>query len=180
VKVFATFALVLAGLIPSHADATQTWNLTASCEEVPLVSVCTDPANINAVLVTQMEFGTFVDPSGLGIPETGVEPFITSITGTYDGFAMSLAPGDGWMDVIVPGAPFPQLTSFMAGGNEYLLYWDGFAYVDPQSNANPREALNWTAVDVPEPPFFWLLLTALSLLGLSRWAQMSLRKLSGR
>ena len=62
-KEFAVFVLVFSTIVPTHADTTQTWNLTASCEAVPEVSVCTDPANVNAVLVTQMEFGTYVDPS---------------------------------------------------------------------------------------------------------------------
>lgn len=40
------------------------------------------------------------------------------------------------------------------------------------------ESMSYTLA-VPEPRALWLLLTGLLLLGLSRWAQMSLRKLSG-
>jgi hypothetical protein len=39
--------------------------------------------------------------------------------------------------------------------------------------------LDWSAVETaPEPRAFWMLLTAPLLLALSRWAQLSLRKLS--
>ena len=41
------------------------------------------------------------------------------------------------------------------------------------------ETLDWSAVETaPEPCAFWMLLTAPLLLELSRWAQLSLRKLS--
>ena len=62
-KEFAVFVPVFASIVPTHADTTQTWNLTASCEDVPEVSVCATPPT-SVLYLTQMEFGTYVDPSG--------------------------------------------------------------------------------------------------------------------
>jgi hypothetical protein len=180
VKVFAIFVLVLTGLVPTHADTTQTWNLTASCTETLGGLPCVDPAIINATFTTQMVFGTYVDPSGTGLPQQEIEPLIETLTGTFDGQAMTLttvSSAGPWMDTFVS---FPQMLYFMADGQTYVLFWDGSPEIQSQSNPNPNEILTGSAVDVPEPPLFWLLLTALSLLGLSRWAQTSLRKLSGR
>lgn len=175
-KVFAVFALVLAGLAPCYADTTQTWNLTANCSETLGDAPCVDPANISATFTTQMVFGTYVDPSGTGVPQQEIEPLIETLTGTYDGQAMTLATGNAWMDEFVS---FPQMLYFMAGGETYILFWDGAPEIQLATNPN-TEILNGIAVDLPEPPLFWLLLTALSLLGLMPWAGMNLRKFSMR
>jgi hypothetical protein len=179
VKGFALFVLVLAGLVPTHAD---TWNVTASCNaQIPFFPPlgCANPANINAVFTTQPEFGNFFDIS-FGVELTGVtEPVVTNITGTFDGITMTLVPVPQ-LDWLAGGTP--EDVAFMAGGVEYTLWWDGFYFIGtlPQPDIN-KETLNWNAVEsVPEPPLFWMLCNALSLLGLSRWAQMSLRKMSGR
>jgi hypothetical protein len=96
--------------------------------------------------------------------------------------AMSLVPMDEPLQPwITPGDP--EHIYFMAGGTEYIFDTDiDLVYVVVANNqAATIEFLNWLVVEnVPEPPAFWLLLTALLLLGVSRWAQMNLRKLSRR
>jgi hypothetical protein len=118
-----------------------------------------------------MESGTFFN-AVQDVDFTGVEPVITSIVGTFDG--EPITSGGGWMLGSFPGG-----IGFEAGGVNYTMWWDGVTFFDPVNDFS-AEYINWSAVHVPEPPLFWLLLTALSLLGLMRWAQMSLRKLSGR
>ena len=175
-KVFAVFVLVLAGLIPCYAD---TWDVQASCnpQYYQQTPVCATPAVINAVFTTTLETGYFYDPAN-DESYYGQASVVTGIAGTFDGAAMQLVPGNGWMQT-----DLPEDVAFTEGGNEWVLFFDGYFYLQPIPWVAPWtqvEYLNWSAVDVPEPPLFWLLLTALSFLGLSRWAQLSLRKYSAR
>jgi hypothetical protein len=179
VKVFATFVLVLAALVPTRADTTQTWDVTASCTTADGVA-CPDPANISAVFTTELITQIYVDPSGSEEPTLETEMAVMGFQGTYDGQPMSGA-AYGCIPFLQPGGS-PECTSFIAGGEQYVLNTLGYTLLEGDTAANVGlfETLNWSAVEVPEPPLFWLLLTALLLLVLMRWAQMSLRKLSGR
>lgn len=180
-KVFAVFVLVLTALAPCHAD---TWDVAASCEsgfQSGVPTPCTDPANINAVFTTQMEFGTFVNPSNTEGETIGSVPVVTNISGTFDRMAMSLVldPSGDWLL-----GSYPEVVLFNAGGSEYMLFWDGDTWLAPLSAPSPvngLEILNWSAFDLtamPEPGVFWLLVIAVFPLGLSRWAQLSLREFS--
>ena len=179
-KVFAVFVLVLVGLVPCHADTTQTWNVTASCTTADGLA-CPDPANISAVFTTELITQIYVDPSGSEEPTLETEMALMGFQGTYDGQPMSGGIGAGCIPFLQPGGS-PECVSFGAGGFQYVLMTLGFTFLEGNTGANVGlfETLDWNAVEVPEPPLFSLLLTALLLLGLSRWAQMSLRKLSGR
>ncbi len=184
-KIFSVFVLVLTcGLVPCQADTTptQTWNVTATCDpdiDFPFTTVCTVPANIKAVFTTQIETGTFWDPvDGEFFEPPEGEPVVTNITGTFDGLPMTEVPGSG--PFVGYLGPAPVDIAFVAGGIEYELSREVPSDIFLDS-ANVHETLAFSAVEnVPEPRGFWMLLTGLFLLGLSRWAQMSLRKLSDR
>lgn len=178
-KVFATFVLVLASLVSTHADTTQTWDVTASCTTADGLA-CPDPANISAVFTTEMVTQVYVDPSGSEVPTLMTEMAITDIQGTYDGQPMLFAFSGFFCPPFMQPDGTPECPSFIAGGNQYVLETLGYTFLEGDTGANVGlfETLDWNAVEVPEPPLFWLLLTALLLLGLSKWAQMSLRKLS--
>lgn len=160
-KVFAVLVLFLACLVPAQAD---TWDVAASCQ-VP----CASPANINAVFTTQLETGNFFDIS-FGLVLTGyTEPVVTNISGTFDGLAMTLVPIPelDWMN-----RSTPEDVSFMAGGVEYTLWWDGSYFIGSLPNPDfNEETLNWSAIDpiapVPEPPMLWMLLAGLCLIACS-------------
>jgi hypothetical protein len=180
VKVFAVFVLVLsAGLVPAEADTTQTqtWDVTASCIPNSVLGIpCFAPGDINATFTTQLATGTFVDAgNGCFCQFTGTVEVITAISGTLDGEAMSLVPFAGG-DWLLDGFPEGEVL-FDAGGIEYRINFDQGVRL---TTTNDFEFLRWSAVEVPEPAIFWMLFTPLLLLGLSRWAQMSLRKLPGR
>jgi hypothetical protein len=187
VKIFAVSVLVLAGVVPAHADTTvQTWQVTAECEDISTSYFCDDPANISAVFTTELEPGTFFDGASQET-FTGLAPVLMNIVGTYDGLPISFTPpptglsdysGFGWMDPI-----YPNNVCFGAGGNGYCvteIVDDGFMS-GPFTNG--LEILFWNSVELPAPvpePATILLLTVPLLLGLSKWAQMSLRRLSDR
>jgi hypothetical protein len=178
VKVFTFFVLVLAYVVSTPADTTQTWVVTATCIDESAEGIpCTLPGNISAVFTTQLETGTFIDSEeGENHPFTGTEAVVTNISGTLDGQAMSLVPfpENDWIQQ--DGTPEDIL--FDAGGQQYSLHFDNGVRL---STFDDFELLEWSAVaTVPEPAIFWMLSTALLLLGLSRWAQVSLQKLSGR
>lgn len=172
-RVFAIFMLVLVGLVPAYADTTQTWVVTATCDvNTPFGTPCFTPGNIDAVFTTQLETGTFIDSEeGENHQFTGTEPVVTNISGTLDGQAMSLVPfpENDWLQDGIP-----EQILFVAGGVEYSLHYDNGVRL---GTIEDFEFLEWSAVaSVPEPAIFWMLFTALLLLGLSRWAQVSLRK----
>ena len=157
-------------LVPTtRADTTQTWDVTANCSQ----PACFDPANLSAVLTTTLESGTFYDPVH-DTYFTGSEPVITSFSGTFDD--APITDLGGWL---LNGNPYGGMW-FTAGGIGYALFWDGIAFI--QNSTLQVEFVNWSAVDpvgVPEPRTI-LLLTVPLLLGLMKWAQMSLRKYSAR
>jgi hypothetical protein len=138
---------------------------------------CPDPVVINAVLTTQMETGSFFDTT-TDMAFTGTEPVVTNVAGTLDGLSMSLiaAPMFDWLN-----GSQPEGICFAAGGTNYCLNTDFGNYYLTTNATGEIEYLNWSAIDpaspVPEPSTI-MLLTALLLLGLMRWAQMNLRKLS--
>ena len=182
-KAFAVFVLVFASLVPTYADTTQTqtWNVTAVCQE-GIPSFPCFAQSLTAVFTTQLETGTFVSTDNLGV-FTGTEPVVIGMTGTLDGVPLTFVPQGppfgpfGWLD---NGAP--EGIGFMAGGVGYGAVSD-IDTVIFSSSANPPgvyEFMNWSAVEVVPEPSALLLLTALLLLALMRWAQLSLRKLSGR
>ena len=159
----ASLALALLFASMAHADTTtQTWDVTASCYQQNQFSPpCFDPANINAVLTTTMESGTFYN-SVQDVTFTGTEPVITGFSGTFDG--QPIASVGGWL---LNGYPVGGI-GIEVGGVDYSLWWDGIFFLEPQGSLNP-EYLNWTAVDpAPEPPLFWMLLIGLCLIPLSR------------
>jgi hypothetical protein len=177
VKVFATFVLFLAFLVPTHAD---TFDVSASSIPCNQVIPC-GPATINAVFGATEEFGTFFL---LAFDESiqATEPVVTGITGTFNGLPMSLvAPPSnpegivGWMFL-----DLPQNVYFSAGGVTYILNWDGNGPPEIFSPSSLLAELNWSAPDSVAEPSTLLLLTVPLLLVLMRWAQMSLRKLSER
>jgi hypothetical protein len=72
-----------------------------------------------------------------------------------------------------PGACVPTKLVLSLAGPVSSIEWENFP------GFSGIESMSYTlAVPTPEPGALWLLLTGL-LLGLSRWAQMSLRRLSG-
>ena len=195
-KTFSLFVLVLTfGLVPCQADTTptQTWNVVAMCDPTlnPIAPFCGLPATINAVFTTQLQTGLFFDPEDTDFFE-GTNAVVTNIAGTFDGLPMTLVPGGesepftGWLD----DSGLPEGVDFVAGGIRFDLSFEGgnvflscFSTmpcgITPIGTLFPMETMDWSAVqNVPESSLFWMLLTGLSLLGLSRWAQMSLRKLS--
>ena len=178
-KIFSVFVLFLTCLVPARAD-TQTWNITATCNPdamFPPQFICNYPSNINAVFTTQLETGTFHEFE-FGNTFTSANVVI-GISGTFNGLAMTLVPnppGD-WLH-----ADLPEEVLFMAGGVQYNLFPD-FDQVWLIQPSGATEPLIWSAVDVTSPvpePATILLLTLPLLLGLSKWAQMSLRRLSDR
>jgi hypothetical protein len=197
-KIFSVLVLILTcGLVPCRADTTETWNVAAMCDPnlSPFFPFCSVPAKINAVFTTQMQTGLFFDPEDAFFFE-GTEAVVTNITGTLDGLPMTLevpggeSPFVGWLD----DNGRPAGVAFVAGGLKFDLsllsapLQDVFlscAATTPCGIAptpgtfRPMETLDWSAVrNVPESSVFSMLLTGLLLLGLSRWAQTSLRKLS--
>ena len=182
-KVFATFVLVLAGLVPCYADTTQTWVIAGHCATDPGDASCFDPANFAATITVTPEEGTFFQYDAGFF--TGVEPVITAFSGTLDG--QQITSAEGWL---LPSG-LPGGIGFVVDGLTYEMVIDGAvqffppASLLPPNSDTPFEWMDWTsAVDppspVPEPSAAWLLITALLSLGLMRWAQMSLRKLSER
>lgn len=196
------FALLLTiGLVPCRADTTptQTWDVVAKCDPTadsflpPQFEFCSVPAKISAVFTTQLRTGEFFDPEDTDF-FFGTNAVVTNITGTFDGLAITFSPPGptetltGWL-----ADGFPLGVGFGAGGISYgLTFLGGNTFLEcfgpatacgsfaitPLSSV-PIEPLDWSAVEnVPEPLAFCMLLTALLLLGLSRWAQLSLRKLS--
>jgi len=180
VKVFSVFVLFLAGLAPTHADTTQTWDVTASCQAN--VSYPCFASSLNAVFTTELETGTFESTDNFNV-FTGTEPVVIGISGTLDGMPMTFLPPSnplfGWIEF-----GLPEGVCFAAGGSRYCALSDiDTVLLTPSANDNAYEFMNWSALGplspVPEPSTI-LLLTMPLLLGLSCWAQMSLRKLSAR
>jgi hypothetical protein len=185
VKVFALFVLVLsAGLVPTHADTaqTQTWQVTGECEDASTYYVCETPSIPSAVVTTELEPGTFFDGTAQET-FTGMAPVVMNMVGSFDGLPISFtpppdptAPGVGWMDA------YPEGLCFGAGNAGYcvnMIFDDAFM---AGPFAHQYEIMGWNAVEIPNPvpePATILLLSVPLMLGLMRWAQMSLRRLSG-
>ena len=192
-KIFAVFVLVLAGLVSTHGDTTQTqtWDVVAACQLGDSVAgfPCIAPSVISATFTTQLETGNFAftsEPTNFcTVPCT--EPVVTGISGTFDGQSMTLTISPGPFDWLLVGCPtcgaLPEGVDFTANGNAYTLWWDGYTFLTTDTNgATSTEVMDWSAAEsspVPEPSTI-LLLTVPLLLALSRWAQLSLRKYSAR
>lgn len=192
-KILAVLALFLAYLCPAHAD---TWVINASTAPCDISNPffnpaqCSATANINAIFTTQQETGIFFFSVGAVQSILSTEPVVIGISGTFNGMPMSFVQPpsnpngiEGWLFDGIPqtGEADPQSIYFSAGGNQYELDWDG-QLPTIFGAPIPPTYLTWSAVDpseVPEPMTLWLLTVPL-LLALSRWAQMSLRKLSRR
>ena len=187
-KVFAVFVLVLAALLPAHADM-QTWDVTGSLFCGSPFDPCNAPFTLKATMTTQTESGLFYIEFQ-GETEQGTFPVETGISGTFNGEPITYPgpipeyePLGIYSYLYLPGVP--QGIVFEVDGISYQIVYDGSIKLFPTDIANESspfngEDVNWSAVDVthvPEPAAVWLLFTALSLLGLSRWAQMSLQKL---
>jgi hypothetical protein len=185
VKVLTVLVLFLAYFIPAQAD---TWDVTASaCTNDPPPD-CVGPANLSAVFATIEETGTFEYPFTGGTIE-GTFPVITSMSGTFNGEPISLGPLLQGANGAIVNYPFttaggtPEDVTFSEGGDICELNFDNGEGVELSCFQGINTFVNWSAVDVPEPSSATLLMISLSvllLLGLMRWAQMSLRKLSGR
>jgi hypothetical protein len=154
VKVFAFFVLVLAALVPAHADTL--WDFSFSPNECFSASCPSGSGQFTTVRET-----------GLFDLEGSVTPFIgdvlTSLTGTLDGQTVTWIPGGtnpitGWLE-----ADVPQDIEFSVDGVTYFLQYDTGNGIFLTSSAE-GETVNWSAVEVPEPAAVWLLLTALLLL----------------
>jgi hypothetical protein len=147
---------------------------------------------------------TFTIPAGIDgpVPATGVDFSFADGTGSTNG---EFDDGDsGFINFTMP---LTSLTINWEASNAPFSFWDSDNVAFSCNNPVPPQplcpasgtftytgtaitSLTWTnfngfsGIDsmsytpVPEPPAIWLLLTALFLLGLSRWAQMSMRKLS--
>src|SRR5579862_2961958 len=183
VKVFAVFTLVFAGLLPCRADT------IIGSDSILIIP---DGSQIT---------GTFVLPPGsfnVG-PTPGINFKFADGTGTTEGEF-----NDGDQGIINFIAPLTSLTiNWVAVGIPYE-FWDSdnllfecemltgcptsgtftFTGTDITSlswaNSNGWSGVESMTYTTPEPGIFWMLLTALLLLGLPPRAQMSLRKLSER
>jgi hypothetical protein len=191
VKAFAVFVLVLAAVVPAHADTTQTWDISATqCTNVISCNVGTVPFDLEAQMLTTTETGLFFWEF-LGESDLpGTAPVETSIAGTFDGMPVSTpdltAGPNGISAWLLETGPFivPMGIEFESSGSIYtILFDDGYQIFNLTDLSAPisGEQVLWSAVDVthvPEPAAVWLLLTALFLLGLSRWAleQQSIRR----
>jgi hypothetical protein len=182
VKVFATFVLVLAGLVPTHAD-TQMWDITGNLVCFGFEK-CDTPFNLTATMTTQTETGTFFF-NYLGVPAQGTFPVETAISGTFNGDPISfqgpLFPAPG-IDDFLMFADLPEGISFCTGAQCFGIFYDGDGVKIFGAGGSPfdTEYVSWGAADpvgTPEPSTL-MLFTVPLLLALMRWAQMSLRKLS--
>lgn len=154
-SIFALVMLCLLNTCDAQAD-TQTWNVVTGCNpEFNPVGGCFVPAQMSAVMITTMETGTFYDSEG-DFTFTGTVPVVTSITGTFDGLAMTLVPnGTGdWLN-----NSLPEDVSFSAGGNTFDIWQDAGVFL--QENGPPvTEQIGWSAVDpVAESPLLPMALT---------------------
>jgi|SRR6267154_2683807 len=174
-----TIALVaLLGLASTaHADTTptQTWNVTTGCNPEFNNGACFDPAQMSAVMTTTMETGTFFDTEG-DFSFTGTVPVVTSIVGTFDGFAMTLVPnGTGdWLNF-----SYPEDVEFSANGSIYDIWHDGDFFMQKDTPFN-TEVVGWSAVDpisIPEPGEWILTLLGCDLLLV--WAKLRMRRRNG-
>jgi hypothetical protein len=183
VKVFATFVLVLAALVPAHADTTHTWDVSANLTCSNPFDPCDAPFTLDATMTTQTETGLFY-VEFQGEAEQGTYPVETGITGTFNGEAITYpGPIPAYEPLgiysflyltgsfVVPNVP--EGIVFEADGVGYQILYDGsiriFPTDLPNDSSNPfnGEDVAWSAVDVthvPEPAAVWLLLTALLLL----------------
>src|SRR6202041_2979918 len=129
---------------------------------------CPDPANITAVFTTELITQIYVDPSGSEEPMLETEMAVMGFQGTYDGQRMSGA-AYGCIPFLQPGGS-PECTSFIAGGEQYVLNTLGYTFLEGDTAANVGlfETLNWSAVEVPEPSTL-MLFTVPLLLVLMRW-----------
>ena len=162
-KVFAVLVLFLAGLVPCHADTTQTWNISATCQEI--ISFPCFAQSLNAVFTTQMETGAF-ESTDFFFVFTGTEPVVTGMTGTLDGMPITFVPTDlpfGWLE-----GGLPEGINFMAGGMEYGAVSDiDTVLFSSSTHPGTYEFMNWSAIGpnaVPEPALFWMLLAGLFLI----------------
>jgi hypothetical protein len=153
-----TVAAVLLCAMQVQAD-TQTWNVVASCDPQFTTGfpACGYSATINAVMVTTPETGTFYNAIE-DLDFTGTEPVVTSISGTFNGLPMTLVanPTGWWL------GSTPEGVAFIAGGIEYVTWWDGSVFIQPVGNSLETEYLDWSAVDpvgISESPMLPMALT---------------------
>ena len=182
-KVFAVLALVLACLLPCRAET------ILGSDSILIIP---DRSQIT---------GTFLLPPGsfnVG-PTPGIHFKFADGTGTTEGEF-----NDGDQGIINFTIPLTSLTvNWVAVGVPYE-FWDSdnmlfecemitgcptsgtftFRGTDITSltwtNSNGWSGIESMTYTTLEPSIFWMLLPALLLMGLMRWAQMSLRKLSRR
>jgi hypothetical protein len=236
VKIFAVFVLVLAGLVPTHADTiTQISGLNVGNDAISgfikdYAFVDVELVNPNVALViflTSVVGGFPYLVGGVDAVDINVNAdswSIGNIQGINAGTGFTPGPfTDGGSGKVAGFGGFNQRVDSFGGfthsshvvsfvltntsgtwsspENVLVANGDGFdaaAHIFvPNSRSNASDgalvtgfaaesvpdppsdaALVATAVDVPEPPLSWLLLTALLLMGLSKWAQMNLRNLS--
>jgi len=186
VKIFATFVLVLTSLVPTHAD---TVLLTVGEIFIPdgstitseVVSPCF-PAGCLGEVDTTVYF-TFADGSGYATNnglenqngEIDFNSLVTNLSFTWIGQISFEATVNG-----TNGGTVSAFNDFIPPtGTSFFL--GPIASIDWQSQETTGgiESLSFTdpPMNAPEPSTLTLLTVPL-MLGLMRWAQMSLRKLS--
>ena len=189
-KVFATFVLVLAGLVPTHAESipVDTEAILVIPDGSQITGSFTLPAGTYNVGPTPGVNFQFADGTGTAVGEfndgdQGTIHFTTPLTsltvnwiaGGTSFFSIFTNDGQGFTCEYLALDCTSSGTFTATGGITSLTWTTAYGYGGPDSISYALDG----PVVAPEPATL-LLLTVPLLLGLMRWAQMSLRKLSVR
>jgi hypothetical protein len=143
------FSALLLSILMFSCDAqadTQTWDVTVTCDAGAPFYVCSEPFNLDAVVTTQPETGTFFDGTFQGTV-TGTVPVVIGATGTFNGapFSFTAPPydfsGGQWLN------PYPENVS-LGVAFFFQVFDDTFTQAGPEG----IEQVFWSAQLVSDPP----------------------------